>query len=501
MLSVSSRIKQLLSVEQRRILIYYGLIVLVFFGIFLRPNYATDTYADVMASSGHILENFLRGGRLITALGYAFFKILHIDVRIVCTMSFMLAIVCLVFALYILEELFYREVTHKRLWAFILPILIIINPFSIELFLYIEKGIMFLGVLLCVIAVYKFTSYLSSRRPADVVQSIILAVLATFCYQGIIGLFIILATVFVIAKTADWRQFVKNTLMSVLVYAIGPLTNLIAIKIFSEGGRTDGVINLGESLAKISAGAVDMFNMFRIIPSLCYWGVAAVAILLLVVCICRARRPLFNPKNLLLLLSIVYIFVVSCLAALAPQAVQQTASIWVVARSTYSFGATVGVILALIVFYQPKVILRKSWQYPMVSIILIFLMVQFMRFNTIAIDHYASIAIDRTRAQQIMQIIESYESEHQIEIASIAPARDGNMTYMYPGIFASGDINITAFSTEWSDVASISYWNHRYFERVKPDDAWSEYCNQHDWQSFSPEQINFVDGVLQLCLY
>lgn len=502
MLSIASRVRQLrLSSEQRHVLIYYVLITIVFFGIFLRPDYATDTYADVMASSEHILENFLRGGRLITALGYAFFKVLHIDVRIVCVISFMLAVGCLILALYVLEELFYREILHKRLWAFVLPILILVNPFSLELFLYVEKGIMLLGVLLCVMAVYKFVAYLKSHLFSDIIQSAIFVILATFCYQGVIGLFIVLATIFVVAKSADWRQFIKNTLMSVFVYIIGPLLNLITIKIFSEGGRTDGVIDIGESLTKISAGAVNMFNLFRIMPSLCYWGLAIAAISLLVICILKARQSLFCLNNLLLLLSIMYIFIVSCLAALAPQAIQQTASIWVVARSTYAFGAMVGAILTLVIFYQPKVTLRKSWQYPMALLTTVFFIVQFMRFNTISIDHYASIAMDRARAQQILQIIEAYESNHQARIAAIAPAPDSNMIYAYPNIFASGDINITAFSAEWSDVASISYWSGRYFERVNPDKAWDEYCEQHDWQAFNIEQVDFADGVLQLCLY
>lgn len=501
MLTSFPKIKQLLNRHQFHILFFYTLIVIAFFGIYLQPDYATDTYADVMANPDHIISNFLQGGRFITALGYIFFRGFHIDVQFVSFISTLLALVCLVFALFFLEELFYKQLIHNRIWSVILPLLIILNPFIIELLLYVEKGIMLFSVLCCVLAACQYEAYLRLHHRSNLIYSIALSILATFCYQGVVGLFIVLATIITIAKSTNFRVFAKNTCVSVFIYAIGPILNFIMIKLVSSGGRTSGTINIGESFAKIVSGAINMFNLFRIVPSFCYW----LALVLIVICWLiysrKIHQRIFSHKNLLVLLQILYICLVVSLAALAPQVAQQTSSIWVVSRSTYVFGSILGIVLTIIIIGQPKITTNILWRRSTAIIICVVIGIQYICFNKISIDHYSSIATDRLRAEQIGRLIQEYEAKYDIRIESIMPARDQNMIYVYPGIFASGDINITAFSTSWSDVASIGYWNERRFERLEADAEWTKYCNQHDWQDFTMEQVRFVGKTLQICWY
>jgi len=483
-----------------RIILCYLLIVLIFFGTFIRPNYTLDTYADVMTNPYDILRNFLQSGRFITAIGFVVFRGLHINVEVVDLLSFVLALIAIVAALYVLEELFRQKLIRQSTWSFVLPLLIILNPFIVELFLYVEKGIMVLGILFCVVAAVYFETYLESRQRSKLALSLLLCILATFCYQGIVGLFIVLATIINLAHFSDWKRFIKDTLLSVIIYAAGPFLNVVFIKVFTSGGRTGGAINIFESIAKIFSGSVDMINLFRIIPSIIYWGLILSVIIIYLAYSIKARQS-STKKTAITLLQIAYLFCVSYLAAIAPQLVQQTSSIWFVARSTYVFASIFGVTLAIIIQRQPKLTTHKLLHCGLLIICVLCLAIQFICFNNIIIDHYNSTEIDRFRAEQLEQIIADYELTHKQEVTAIMPAFDKHRTYFYPGIFASGDINITAFSSDWSDIANINYWTGRRFERIEPSKEWSEHCSQRDWQGFNSEQIKFQDNVLQICWY
>lgn len=481
-------------------LVSYFLICMIFFGSLIKPEYATDTYADVMFPAQEIIANFLRGGRLFTLLFFVIFRGLHIPIQLVNVLSFLIAIITLVAALYLLESILRKHFIHHKVWPFILSLLIILNPFIIELFLFVEKGIMIMGILFCVIAIYFFAKYLDSRKSKPLILTFVFVALATFYYQGIVGLFIVLATLFVALKSKSWRTFLKDTVLSVIIYAIGPILNIVFIKIFSSGGRTGGEIIFQESLTKIIAGTKSMFDIFGIMPAICFWGVTITAIVLWLI-YCARQRKLFQRLTLVTSAQIVYLIVVIYLAAIAPQAIQNTSAIWIVPRSTYVFASILGIILTVILANYPKITIKAWWQSITYLLTFIFITVQFIGFNRIIIDHYNLNAMDRIRAVQLGQLIRDYETKNNITITTVTPANDANLTYSYDGLFSRGDINVSAFSTDWSDVTSLGFWNQRTFTRQSPDSSWRDYCSSHDWTTFDTAQLKFSDDTLQVCWY
>ncbi len=481
-------------------LIFYFLICMIFFGSLVKPEYATDTYADVMFPASEIIANFLRGGRLFTLLFFVIFRGLHVPVQFVDVLSFLIAIATLVAALYLLESILRKHFIHHKVWPSILSFLIILNPFIIELFLFIEKGIMTTGILLCVVAVYFFAKYLDSRKPKPLILTFAFVVLATFCYQGIVGLFIVLATLFVALKSKNWRTFLKDTILSVVIYAIGPILNIIFIKIFSSGGRTGGEIILQESFTKIITGTKSMFDVFGIMPATCFWG-AIIAVVVLWLFYCVKQHKLFHHLTLIALAQIIYLTAVIYLAAIAPQAIQNTSAIWIVPRSTYVFASIFGIILTIILSNYPKITVKAWWQSITYLLIFSFIAVQFFGFNRIIIDHYNLNAMDRIRAVQLGQLIRDYERKNNVNVTTIMPSNDANLTYSYDGLFSRGDINVSAFSTDWSDVTSLGFWNQRTFVRQSPDSSWRDYCSSHDWTTFDTAQLKFSGDTLQICWY
>lgn len=481
-------------------LILYFLVSMVFLGALIQPEYATDTYADVMLPAGELITNFLRGGRLFTLLCFLFFRGLHVPIQLVDILSFGVAICALTAALYLLESILRKHFIHHHVWSFILPILLILNPFIIELFLFVEKGIMVLGILACVIAAYYFNQYLDSKTTRSILLAIIFVILATFCYQGTVGLFIVLATLFTVLKFKDWPTFLKNTARSVAIYAIGPIINIIFIKLFASSGRVNGEIIFQDSFFKILSGTKSLCEVFGIMPTICFWG-CIIAFIIFWLIYCAKQRRLFYSLVPRTLLQIAYLLTVIYLAAIAPQAIQNTTSIWIVPRSTYAFATLFGIIVTVILNNYPRLTIKTWWQLSTYFITAVFLLSQFYGFNRIIISHYNLNALDRLRAEQLGQIISAYELEHHLTVTTITPANDASLTYSYPGLFVHGDINISAFTTEWSDISSLNFWAKRNFIRQTPDPAWQEYCASHDWSSFDDNQINFSGETLQICWY
>lgn len=497
-----------------RLLLYF-LITLIFFGAFCKLDFATDTYADILADYSEIAGNFLRCGRIFTAGLYTIFHFTHLDIRLVSFASFALAILSLTFALYILEKLLRENFIKNNFWSFILPILIIINPFIIELFLFVEKGLMCLSILCCVISAYYFNSYLNSRSRKDLLKILIINLVATILYQGTIGIFIILSVMTIMMRAKTLSYFVKYTIIAGILYLIAPLFNFLLIKLFFASGRTSGGIDPIATGKAIFENIHYIFNLFHIISPLFFWGCLLLASLCYTYYFLKkhytaktldennTNKPYFvsliSPM-LLLFLKLGLLFVIILLSAIAPQIAVQSDNVWLVPRSTYPFASALGVSIVLII-HATQLLSIKPHNLLLPFSILCLLAAQFYSFNRIILNHYTISEIDRLRAQKIGRIITDYEVTHNLTIINISPAPDQYLTYAYPGISTLRDSNISSFNTAWSDVASINYWNDRNFTRLEPSEEWKTYCGEHEWMDFNFEQLKFSGDTLYLCLY
>lgn len=480
---------------KQRLLLYF-LAVMVFFGAFLKPDFATDTYAYAMGDFSDIVGNFLRCGRVFTAGIYTLLRLAHINICYVNIACFIIAAVSLTFALYILEKLLRRNFIPNQLWSFLLPFLILVNPFIIEYFLFIEKGIMCFCILLCVVSAYFYNDYLNRRRRSDLLKVLFLNIFATFWYQGVIGLFIVLVTLITVMKAKQLVPFIKDTLLSVGLYIIGPLVNMLVVKLFFADGRTSGGLNPIEALKATFGGVRNMFEVFGIIPTYIFWGYLIVIVIIWAYHAVRRRK-----LKAIYLGQVLYLSLVIFLAAIAPQMALQPSSVWIAPRAVYAFATIIGSILTIIIYATPELVVTKPEKSIIVTMTIGFMFVQFLGFNNIILDHYSLAEIDRLRAEKIGQEIASYERANDIEIKYIATSGDQNASYSYTGIKTVADSNISAFSTDWSDVTNLNFWNGRKFVRIQPSSEWQQYCSGHDWQNFDTTQLKFSGDKLEICLY
>lgn len=495
-------------VKDNKILILtYSAISLIFFGTFIKLDFATDTYAFMYNSVDDFLGTFLGNGRIIAGIFGTLFKLIPgISIQVVCLFSFLVGIISLILSLCVLDGLV-NKIIRNNVLCKLITTLIIINPFIIELFLFIEKGAMLLGVLFCVLAVKNFVRYLEEKDNNKksikfLIYSIAMMIMGSISYQGVLGIYILIAIVFTIYYSKNFKQFIVNTILSVVPYIGGVITNFLWIKLMSVDGRTSGSLDIVGSIKAITANWDWMLHMFDIVPFKPIVVALGLIVVTTVVVMIRKRK---DPMKFVLLMgSILYVLLIAILAAVVPQIAMGT-KVWLVPRSTYTYGAIIGIIPLICLLYIGDELLAIKWKlsrYLISTTLLLIVIVLFYRHNQIIIDHYSVIAQDRTRAKVIGRMIDDYENESGNRVTKAAMIGDSVPNEAYPGILNIMDINDTSFSTFWSGVNSIKYWNGRNdLQLVQAPEKLKKYCRNNNWDYFDGSQVVFNRDFVGICSY
>ena len=477
--------------------LYFSLLItLVFFGIFIRMDYATDTYSVLASYPKEIFNHFMQSGRFVTAFLWGVVNVLNFSDYSIYFCSFGLAIFCITLSIYNLYLVINKKIENNTL-SLIVSTITIINPFSIELFMFIEKGVLTLGILLSVLAFSKFVEYLEGDKKS-LIFIFIFMLIATFCYQGVIGLFIAISAVYVIIYNKNIKDFIKNNIVILLGYGLPAILNLITVKFIYGNSRVTGEVVLNESILKIIHGAKEMIATYSILPKYTLLIVISSLILFYIISVLMNKKDNIN-KKILNILGLAYIFIAVLGISIAPQIMQSTESIWFVPRSTYQFGAIIGIIG----IYFLSTTEKNNIKNIIISIIcIIILIIQLYSFNKIEIDHYNLNYIDKMNSLSIGKKIQDYEQETGIEVTKICIYSDKNISYTYPDIWAQKDTNITGFYPDWSIVKMINYYNGTELEEiVEKDKEVEEYFKQFDWSNYNEAQMIFKDNILHLCRF
>ena len=139
--------------------------------------------------------------------------------------------------------------------------------------------------------------------------------------------------------------------------------------------------------------------------------------------------------------------------------------------------------------------------YGIILVTFILFGMQAQTFTKIIKDRYDLNQMDYEVSMQIIEKINEYENQTAITINKIAIYQDASPRYTYDGIFATGDINIKAFSNDWSTKAILEYYLGRNIETEEKNDAVAEKFSKLNWDFFDDEQVEFENDVLILCRY
>ena len=454
-------------------------------------EYATDTYQVFNFNENQIYYQFASSGRFITAVIGMIVKLLKLSEETIYWSSTFIAIICIIISIIKMYKIVKKDVKSKAL-QILIPILIIVNPFSIELFLFIEKGVMCFGVLMCIYAVEKTIKYFENGKRTNIIYGAIFMLLANCSYQGVVGIFVAICLVYIIKYSRNTKEFIKNNLIVALVYGIPAILDFIILKnLYRTSGRIGGDIVLIGSIKRIINESYKMIVLnYQILPK--YSFILAI-VFTFVILWCKITIDKKILKFLYIIIGVIFITIL-------PQFMQSTSSIWFVPRSTYPFASLYGIILLFLSINEKKLNKILIAQITVVSIILLIFMLQ--KFLIIVKDRYEVNKKDYEISMQIVEKIKSYEKMTGNLINKIEIYTDKNPRYTYDGIFATGDINVKAYSTDWSTKGIVEYYLNRELKQQDSDVEIKEEFLSKDWNEFNiDEQVILKNDILILCRF
>ena len=474
----------------------FTIITIVFFGALCKLQYAPDTYSVFTNDLMHSVKHFLSCGTIVTAMAtYVVMGILQLSNEWTYILSYVFAMICMIIALYRLNKFIQKDVKNHIVSA-IITTLILINPFSLELFLYIEKGIMVLSVLLCVLAVEQMDKFFQGNKKS-IIWAGIFMIIANCCYQGTVGLFVAISLIYIIKYSKNIKEFIVNNVIVALTYGIPALLNFLLVRFFFTNARVNGQMIFSESIKKVIVGIKRMVvDSYDLLPQ--YLFLAIIVIVLGIIIYKAIRENSSIKEKILKILGAFYLIAGTLFATVAPQMLQDTNSIWFVARSSYPMAAIIGI---LVLYLFTKFDIKKITKNIVIAILIVFLLIQYIYFMNYARDNYIGNYIDKQITLEINQEILNYEEETGNTVDTIAIYRDKTPQYVYPELRASGDINIKAYSADWCVSRILKLYTGREFNVIEANEEIKEQFEQESWDYFSEEQLVFENNIMHLCVF
>lgn len=477
--------------------IFFAIITLCFFGIFVKKQYASDTYFVFSNTNEAVIRQFFCCGRFVTGivagLCIGIFKLSEEKIYI---LSYVFAIICTIISLYKLSNLIKKE-TKNCILSIIFSTLVVINIFSFELYIYIEKGIMMLSVLMSILAVEQIYKHLENKKWKHFSLSMFYLLIATCSYQGTIGIFVSLSLLYIIKYSRTTKEFLINNIKVLIIYGIPSIINFLIVRFANYNYRVEGKIVLLESIRKIAEGIQNIFiNTYNLFPKYLF------SIYLLAITVFIIYKTIFSKEKtkdkILKILGIVYIVAGTLAVTILPQILQNTEEIWFVARSTYPIASIVGILL-IYAFNQFDI--KKIEEITIILFCLIFIIIQLKFFENFAKDGYIVNDIDKQETVKVIKQIEEYEKQSGQQINKIAIYQDKNIKYTYSGILTSGDINARTLSKGWGARVIINYYSGKTLQLTQGNKKIQELFIKQNWDKYDERQIIFENDIMHLCIY
>lgn len=478
--------------KDKNLYIFLG-ITLIFFGIFILPQYATDSYLYFNVSAKELFLHLAELGRLVTAVFWGILSFTNYEVTYI--ISFIIAIITTTLSMYELNKILKKDIQNEKI-TILISVLVVINIFILELYMFLEKGIMMLSVLLSILAVGNIDEALKGNKRAFG-KILIEMFLANCCYQGTVGIFVALGTIYIIKNSKTIWQFIKNNIIVALGYGLPALLNLLIIKLIFKGDRLENSIPLTQKITSVIEGTRDTFtNTFEIIPHYLFLSIVILIGLVFIIKLFLEKDKKVS-KILVNIFFGLYVIAAIVFATSAPQILQSY--VYMVPRNVYPFGAMIGILLILM--FQ-KVNVGKVLSSCVILVGIVFISIEFYNFMDITTKHYYTNLKDRDFASKITEVINDYEKNTGNTITKIVFYKQENMPTLYKYSRHNGDTNVRAFYTEWG----IRGLMNRFLQRevlVTEDEKNIEYeeiFKSKEWKEyeFDKEQLIFEKNTLHL---
>ena len=468
--------------KDKKFYIFLGIVIL-FFGLLVKMNYSVDTYLLLSSPKmGYVME-YLSSGRIFTCGFFFILGFLQVPHYIMYLLSYLLAIFLSTVSIYELNKVLDKYVSNKIL-SCIISIAIIINPFIIELWLFIETGIMMLSILASVEAFKYFDKYLEKYDRKYLKKSFIWMIIGLFSYQGTIALFIALSIISIINKKKD---FIKNNFIMLLIYGIPTIINYIFILVFSRN-RVGGSFNINRSIHTIIDSTKQLLDGFGLFPRGLIPIILITSIILVIYYILMDKS---NNKNKLLL-SVLYIVFMIYFFTILPILPQTGERIAVYPRTCYVFLSMISILFLFIN--------KKGNSEVFITLLIILLIGEFATFTRLEMNRFKVNELDKEIVLKIENKVKKYEEENNVKVTKLAIYNLDNSSKFYERL--DDRINVSAIKEKPSGIAIYTYYTKRRLSYTDGDDfVYEMNFNNIRNNEFNLNQVVIIDDTIHWYLY
>ena len=458
---------------------------ILFFGILIKMNYSVDTYLLLASPKLEYVREYLSSGRIFTTLFFSLLGLIRTPGVVMYTLSYLTGILCSTLAIYELNKILDKYVKNKLL-SILLSIFLIINPFVIELWLFIEMGIMMFSILAIVEAFKYFDLYLDKNNKKYFIISFIFMLLSLFSYQGTAALFISLSLISILYKSKkSIKNVFINTIKSGLIYLVPAIINYIFILLLSTK-RVGGTLTIESIIDNIFKTTSIIFQGFGLYPKGFILLLVIISLIISIFYIIKSKY-----KNIAIL-NIIYIFFMVYIFTLAPNIIQTSDRVAIYPRTCYAFFSYIGIIL---------VIVNKKINYKLLCAYLIcILLIEFLVFTRIEINRHIVNNNDRYIILKIEEKIKEYEKSNNTRVTKLAIYNMERSIKFYDNI--RDNINVSAIKERPSGLAAYSLLTERRLEYVESDNnIFNNHFKNIRSNRFEMNQIVIIGDSIHWYLY
>ena len=498
--------------KTKNLILFFILFVItgVVFWNYVSMHYATDTYNIMnIGYEKYAINNSLSDGRIFMFLIGMLANTINIPITVYVITLTVIGLIISCIAVIILKNMIMKFCKKQTKLQEVIAVLIayctIFNFMYVENLYFVEAAVMACSVLLYILAVKQIID----KKKLYILKSAILAIIATFCYQGTIGLFALYGVVFSIAKNGNnIKEILKDFCIIILITIISFVANLIQIDIATylagtTQKRLNGIQNLLENFIYVLSrfGTMVFDTMF-----IANCGLFPNYLMMIFVLVITLMAGIYEvqTKQKGLVFNIIFLFIVTLLITFA-MCIVSIAS-YDTGRIHVPVGALIGVIFIYLFcksnIFEDETIIK----YLIITTLITYNLLTVVNTISLLYQHKQVNKLEKEQCEGLEAYIESYEEENDVKITEARYFKLSNMKkYGYfDEIKNESVLTYDGVACTWSAIGTINFYTGRNFA----DNYLEAYPNRELFYEYAAKRKlgyegNFVimDNILYFLAY
>lgn len=487
------------------------LLTLIIFNQYITMHYATDTY-NIM-NIGYLQyakNNSFIDGRIFMGILDVVANWVNLPINIMVIGFTVIALLVSSIAVVILKNMMLglKNTDDKflEIVAIVISYITIFNFMYVENLYFVEAIVMAFSILMYILAVKEIIQ----KNRFYYVKALIFSIIATFAYQGTIGLFVIYSLVFSIAKNKEnKKEIIKDICVVISIVLISFVVNMIQINLATaiigiEQKRLGGIHSLLYSIENVIS-KFSIMVIYDIILNSCDLFPKTLMVFYIIGILIISMIYEFKNKEERLSIKIISILGLSIII---------TTAMCIISLASYDTGRihnNVGALIGLIficMFCNSNIFIKnKTTSIFLTGILLTYVFITIVNTSDLLIQHKIVNKLEEEQCKKIEEYIQTYEKKHNIEVKEARYFKINNMK-LKKGFFSiipnKSVLTYNGITCTWSSIGTINFYTNRNFDNVnlkinENKDIFNEYLNQKN----NGYQNNFViiDGILYYTVF